>query len=187
MKTINSHEFGQLRAQALVLDVRTPAEFDSVHVSGALNMPLTDVRAGKFETWIAQMGHQPGGTIYLLCKSGQRARMAAEKLADLSLDLCVVEGGTDACVAAGLPITLGASPVMSLERQVRIVAGSLVLLGVLLGWWLTPAFFVLSGFVGAGLVFAGITDTCAMGMLLARMPWNRKSRETPSCCSPSAR
>src|SRR5690606_25251468 len=131
-------------------------------------------------------GWQEGAVIAVLCKSGQRARMAADRLASLGFDLQVVEGGTDACVAAGVPVVRGAAQVMSLERQVRIVAGSLVLMGALLGWLVAPGFYVLSGFVGAGLVFAGVTDTCAMGLLLARMPWNsRQARETASCCSPS--
>lgn len=77
-----------------------------------------------------------------------------------------------ACIEAGLPVTRGKKS-MSLERQVRIAAGSLVLLGAGLGWWVHPAFVALSAFVGAGLVFAGLTDTCGMGMLIARMPWNQ--------------
>ena len=84
-----------------------------------------------------------------------------------------VEGGTTAWEKVGLPVVRGATRVISLERQVRIAAGSLVLLGVLLGWLVHPTFFALSAFVGAGLVFAGITDWCGMGMLLAKMPWNQ--------------
>jgi rhodanese-related sulfurtransferase len=87
----------------------------------------------------------------------------------------VVEGGTEAWIAAGLPVDRGTVTAISLERQVRIAAGALVLLGVLLGWLVHPAFFGLSGFVGAGLVFAGITDFCGMGLLLARMPWNNRA------------
>jgi rhodanese-related sulfurtransferase len=86
-----------------------------------------------------------------------------------------VEGGTVACAAAGLPVVRGRKAV-SLERQVRIAAGLLVVLGVALGWLVHPALVGLSAFVGAGLVFAGVTDTCGMGMLLARMPWNRSGK-----------
>jgi Protein of unknown function (DUF2892) len=85
-----------------------------------------------------------------------------------------VEGGTQACLDLGLPIARGKNSI-SLERQVRIAAGSLVVLGVTLGWFVHPVFFGLAAFVGAGLVFAGVTDTCGMGMLLARMPWNQTS------------
>ncbi|MBO0696981.1 MAG: DUF2892 domain-containing protein, partial [Zavarzinella sp.] len=94
-------------------------------------------------------------------------------------DVMNVEGGTAAWAAAGLPVVRGRKAV-SLERQVRIAAGLLVVLGAVLGWLVHPAFVGLSAFVGAGLVFAGVTDTCGMGMLLARMPWNRS-------CTPGAR
>ena len=93
-----------------------------------------------------------------------------------------VEGGTKACEQAGLPLVRG-KQVISLERQVRIAAGSLVLTGVILGWFVHPIFFGLSAFVGAGLVFAGVTDTCGMGLLLARMPWNRVSPPANENCS----
>ena len=87
-------------------------------------------------------------------------------------DVASVEGGTSAWDADGLPVVRGRKS-MSLERQVRIAAGTLVLSGVVLGFAIHPGFFGLSGFVGAGLIFAGITDTCAMGMMIAKMPWNR--------------
>ena len=83
-----------------------------------------------------------------------------------------MEGGTSAWQSAGLPVVKG-KQVMSLERQVRIAAGALVVLGAVIGHFVHPGGFALSAFVGAGLVFAGITDTCGMGMLIARMPWNR--------------
>lgn len=185
MQQVKRQELKDRLAGNFLLDVRTPAEFAAVHVAAAVNLPLDQLRAAGFIDRITQLGWEQGRPVYLLCKSGQRARMAAERLADLELALWVVEGGTDACVTAGLPVTRAAKPMMSLERQVRIAAGLLVLTGVLLGWLLTPGFFFLSGFVGAGLVFAGVTDTCAMGMLLARMPWNRKGGEA-ACCSPSA-
>src|SRR5690606_9040927 len=91
-----------------------------------------------------------------------------------------VQGGTLACIEAGLPIVRG-KQAMSLERQVRVAAGLLVLLGVILAWLVHPVFISLAAFVGAGLVFAGLTDTCGMGMLLAKMPWNRCNTGTPAC------
>jgi hypothetical protein len=88
-----------------------------------------------------------------------------------------------ACVQAGLPLVRGKKAI-SLERQVRITAGTLVLLGTVLGWLVHPAFIGLSAFVGGGLVFAGITDTCGMGMILAVMPWNQvKEFDSPSCAT----
>jgi rhodanese-related sulfurtransferase len=104
-----------------------------------------------------------------------RAAKAAEKFAAAGLGRAVViAGGTKGWIEAGLPVTRATDPVMSVERQVRIAAGTLVLTGVLLGWFIHAGFFVLSGFVGAGLIFAGITDFCGMGLRLARMPWNNR-------------
>lgn len=157
------------KAQNLI-DVRTPAEYAAVHAQGAVLAPLDtlDVRALS--------GARPAKDqpIYILCKSGGRAGKARERFLAAGIeDVICVEGGTDAWVAAGCPVERSASRVISLERQVRIAAGLIVLLGVVLGFAVHPGFFGLSAFVGAGLVFAGITDWCGMGMLLARMPWNR--------------
>ena len=107
--------------------------------------------------------------------------MAAEKL-DGHPRIVVVEGGTEAWVDSGLPVVRGKKAV-SLERQVRIAAGALVLIGSILTL-VNSYFLVLPAFVGAGLVFAGVTDTCGMGMLLAKMPWNQVKNET-SCESES--
>jgi len=113
--------------------------------------------------------------IYLICRSGSRATKAAEQFVAAGIsEVVVVEGGTAAWEKAGLPVVRG-KKCMSLERQVRLAAGTLVLTGVGLGWWVHPYLFGLSAFVGAGLVFAGITDWCGMGMLLSKMPWNRSS------------
>ncbi len=107
--------------------------------------------------------------------------MACQKLVAAGYrDIVNVEGGTQACVEAGLPVIRGQKAV-SLERQVRIVAGLMILTGVVLGYLVHPWLFALSGAVGAGLTFAGITDSCMMGMLLAKMPWNQASSAGPSC------
>jgi hypothetical protein len=111
----------------------------------------------------------------VLCHSGGRAAKAVERFRQAGFTkVTSIEGGTVSWERAGLPVVRGAGNVISLERQVRISAGSLVLVGAALGWLLHPAFFGLSAFIGAGLVFAGVTDWCGMGMLLARMPWNRR-------------
>lgn len=152
---------------AWLIDVRTPAEYRALHAVGAVLMPL-DV----FDPAAAAASAPAGRTIHLLCKSGGRAAQAAGKLAACGCPCVVVTGGTDAWAVAGLPVVRGAA-VMSLERQVRIAAGLLVVIGVGLGYAVHRYWFGLSGGVGAGLVIAGLTDTCMMGMLIARMPWNR--------------
>lgn len=175
IRTISAAEFSQLHKRGLhLVDVRSPAEHAGQHVEGAVCCPLGEWETQKLLTDLRQRGFGEDDTLYLLCQSGRRAQMAAEKISAASaVNVVVVEGGTQSCVAAGVPVRSTAKAVMSLERQVRIAAGLLVVVGVLLGTFLNPAWYGLSGFVGAGLMFAGITDTCAMGMLIARMPWNR--------------
>jgi rhodanese-related sulfurtransferase len=176
IKTISASEFGAQHAkQSLhIIDVRTPAEFSTLHVQGAINAPLNEWQTNDLIEELKQRGFQHGDTLYLLCQAGTRAKLAAEKIAnDSDLNVIVVEGGTNACINNNIRTnTLGGST-LSLERQVRIAAGSLVLIGTIIGLVINPLGFGLAGFVGAGLIFAGITDTCAMGMLLARMPWNQ--------------
>ncbi len=117
-----------------------------------------------------------GNRSTLLCRSGARATKAAEKFAKSGHDIgVVIEGGTLAWIEAGLRSERGVAKVISLERQVRIGAGSLVVLGVLLRTSCIPYFIGLSAFVGVGLVFAGVTDWCGMGLLLAKAPWNARA------------
>lgn len=171
MRTISPIELQNLLAaqpDLPLLDVRTPVEFAEVHVPQARNVPLDELRLGAVSVPKDQ-------AVYLLCRSGQRATKAAEKLVREGFTQpVVIAGGTLAWIAANLPVTRGQSKVISLERQVRIVAGSLVLTGVVLGWFVHRGFYGLAAFVGAGLVFAGVTDFCGMGLLLAKLPWNRK-------------
>jgi len=157
------------KSQIVLLDVRTPAEYEAAHIGVARNVPLE-----KFDAAAVLAAHvKPGEPLYVICQAGGRGRQACEKLAQVGAAQVVnVEGGTAAWVAAGLPVVRGRQTI-SLERQVRIAAGSLVLTGVILALTVHPYFIGLSAFVGAGLVFAGVTDTCGMGMLLARMPWNQ--------------
>ena len=130
---------------------------------------------------MAERNETASEPLYVICQSGNRARQACEKLVAAGYTSVVnVEGGTLACEQAGLSIVRGKKTV-SLERQVQIAAGLLVLLGTLLSRLVHPAFIGLSAFVGAGLVFAGITDTCGMAMLLARMPWNGGNLARPDC------
>ena len=152
-----------------LIDVRTPVEFREVHVLFARNVPLDQLDAAQLvagRTGSAQ-------PLYVICRSGSRGKQACEKFQTAGFTNVVnVEGGTQAWDQAGLPVARGQKAI-SLERQVRIAAGALVLIGAALGAFVSPYWIGLSAFVGAGLVFAGITDTCGMGMLLARMPWNQ--------------
>jgi rhodanese-related sulfurtransferase len=161
------HELISKGEPAELIDVRTPVEFREVHVTVARNVPLTELDAKKIAT--TRNAESP---LYIICKSGGRGRQACEQLIAAGYTKVInVEGGTQAWDAAGLPVIRGKKAI-SLERQVRIAAGSLVLSGAVLSHWVHPWWIGLSGFVGAGLIFAGITDTCGMGLLLAHMPWN---------------
>jgi rhodanese-related sulfurtransferase len=151
-----------------LLDVRTPIEFQELHAVGARNVPLD-----RLDPAAVMRDRFGDGPLYVICRSGSRGRQACEKFLGAGFtDVVNVEGGTLAWAECGLPI-VRVKKTISLERQVRIAAGFLVLLGVLLGWLVHEAFLGLSGFVGGGLVFSGVTDTCGMGLLLARMPWNQ--------------
>jgi rhodanese-related sulfurtransferase len=182
VSTINPKQLADLckGGKALeLIDVRTPVEFREVHVEVARNVPLD--RLDPAALMEARNGSQDE-PLYLICRSGSRGRQACEKFLAAGFSNVVnVEGGTLACVEAGLPVVRGKKAI-SLERQVRIAAGLLILLGTLLGWLVHPAFLGLSAFVGTGLVFAGVTDTCGMGMLLARMPWNQVKEPTRCSC-----
>jgi rhodanese-related sulfurtransferase len=175
MNTIQPNQLHELRQAGKFLhlvDVRTPAEHAEIHVPGVRLEPLDRLSPATFE----QAGVAKDQPVYLLCRSGARARQAAEKLEKAGYTQCsVVEGGTEAWAKAGLPVNRGTTKVLSLERQVRIAAGALVLTGILLARFVHADFVWLSAFVGAGLVFAGLTDWCGMGMLLARMPWNQRT------------
>jgi rhodanese-related sulfurtransferase len=157
-----------MTAGGTVIDVRTPAEYKSAHVVGAMLHPLDRLDAAAY--------CQNTGTdkpVYILCQSGKRASIAAEQLSAAGhTQAIVVEGGTLAAIDAGLDIAYGKGAI-SIERQVRIAAGLLVLGGTLAAAFIHPAFLIVPGFVGTGLAFAGITDTCGMAMLLAKCPWNQ--------------
>lgn len=164
------HELSQAGGDIELIDVRTPAEFRSAHASIARSTPL-----GAFDakSLIADR-RLPGEPLYVMCRSGARSSKACAALAaaGTGVEVVNVEGGLLAWEQAGLPVERGRF-VLPLDRQFRIVIGSLVVLGVALGYLVDPRFNGLAGFCGAGLVFAGITDLCPMAALIAKMPWNR--------------
>ncbi len=188
--TISAQELSQLKQTGKtieLIDVRTPVEFQELHVEFARNVPLDRLDPAAIQAERNGNADQP---LYVVCRSGSRGKQACEKFVAAGMtNVMNVEGGTLACEAAGLPVVRGKKAI-SLERQVRIAAGSLVVIGSALGFFVHPYFIGLAAFVGAGLVFAGITDTCGMGMVLARMPWNQVKTECSTkrpvsggCCS----
>jgi rhodanese-related sulfurtransferase len=149
-----------------ILDVRSPVEFNAVHIAGSELMPLNRLDAERLKS--------DGIERVIVCRSGGRATKAQQQLQSSGCKLfAVLEGGIGAWEQTGLPVVRGKSAI-SLERQVRIAAGLLVLTGVILGTWVHPYYYGIAAFVGAGLTFAGITDWCGMGMLLAKAPWNQR-------------
>jgi rhodanese-related sulfurtransferase len=153
---------------ALLVDVRGADEHARVRIPGARNLPLDQLDEA------ALAAHQ-GKVVLFHCRSGMRTSGNAPKLAACAggAQAFIVEGGLDAWRKAGLPVQEDRRQPIEVMRQVQIAAGSLVLLGVLLGAFVAPGFYALSGFVGAGLVFAGVSGSCALASLLRAMPWNR--------------
>lgn len=167
----------QVGKQLDLIDVRTPVEFREVHVEFARNVPLDRLDPKAIQADRRGNAEQP---LYVVCRSGGRGKQACEKFQAAGISNVInVEGGTLACEAAGLPVVRGKKAI-SLERQVRIAAGFLVLVGAVLAMTVDKYFAGLSAFVGAGLMFAGLADTCGMGMILARMPWNQVGKEASS-------
>jgi rhodanese-related sulfurtransferase len=163
----------QRTADTCILDVRTAAEVKAAALPDCLHIPLHELTSARLAAELAKSGKN-GAHIYLLCQAGRRAEMAADQLkGQINAELYVIEGGINSLKESNIPLQLKQTKSISLERQVRITAGVLVLIGAALGTWVNPGFYGLSAFVGAGLTFAGITDTCMMGMLIAKMPWNK--------------
>lgn len=174
------HNLVQSGNSVELIDVRTPVEYREIHVGFARNVPLDQLNATQLAS--GRNGLEP---LYVICRSGSRGKQACEKfLAAGYTNVVNVEGGTQAWDQAGLPVVRGQKAI-SLERQVRIAAGLLVLVGSALGAFVSPYWIGLSAFVGAGLTFAGITDTCGMGMILARMPWNQVPKASPTSATGS--
>ncbi|MFE9648328.1 rhodanese-like domain-containing protein [Streptomyces sp. NPDC006365] len=151
-------------------DVRTPGEFRTAHIPGSYNVPLDTLREHR-----AELRHHLDEDVILICRSGARAAQAEQALAEAGLpNLRVLDGGVMAWETAGGPLTRGPER-WDLERQVRLVAGTLVLVTGVAGLFL-PGLHLIGTAVGAGLAVAALTNTCAMGMLLAKLPYNRGPR-----------
>lgn len=159
----------QAGAEVQIVDVRAPGEFRSGHIPGATSVPMDEI-----ESRLADLSaHAP---VVLVCHSGQRAEMCRSLVESRRANASYLAGGTSAWIEAGLPVVSSSKARWSLERQVRLGAGSLVLAGVILGAFVDPLWLLVSGFVGAGLTFAGLTDICGMALVLAKLPWNGPAR-----------
>jgi len=156
----------RIDAGATLIDIREAGEFAREHVSGALNVPRDTLAAARL----------PAGPLIFSCRSGGRTGACAAEIASLAgPDAMIMDGGLMAWQSAGLPVAIDRSQPIDIMRQVQIAAGLLILTGVLLSLLVAPAFLGLSAFVGAGLLFAGLSGWCGMARLLALMPWNRQA------------
>ncbi|GAA2495918.1 MULTISPECIES: rhodanese-like domain-containing protein [Actinomycetes] len=156
-----------------VIDVRTPGEYAGGHIPGALNIPLDQLDRALPEI----RGAAERGEVLVVCASGARSENACQKLAERGVHTATLAGGTGAWAAQGQeldrPAACDVKAVWSMDRQVRLTAGSLVLLGLALGEFVHPAFRLLSAGVAGGLVFSAVSNTCGMAALLAKLPHNR--------------
>ena len=179
MSTISAAEFAKKLAigeARHVVDVRTPAEFTACHVSGAKLAPLDALDPRKIADAL-KAGSD--AQIFLLCKGGTRAGKAAEQFRAAGIaNTCVVEGGTDACVAANVPVERGKTGI-PLDGQVRIVIGAMIVLFWLLAH-VHPSFGYLLPLMAVALIISGVTGFCGMAILLGKAPWNQ-SNDDATC------
>ena len=155
--------------EVILVDVRESGEYATEHIVGSVSIPLSTFD----ENLIENTGDKP---LVICCQSGMRSSRASQKLLENGYDhVMQLKGGLSSWKATGFKTQVDRHVPISLFRQVQIVAGSLVAIGTGLGIVVSPWFLLLSGFVGCGLVFAGVTNTCAMGMLLMKLPYNQKT------------
>jgi rhodanese-related sulfurtransferase len=156
---------------AVLVDIRERDEYARERIGGARHHAVS----------LLDREHpaRPGDEVLIFhCKSGNRTTQNAPRISNdmpAGIEAYILDGGIDAWKKAGLPVAFDRSAPIPIMRQVQIVAGSLVVLGAILGATVAPAFYLLSAFVGAGLVFAGVTGFCGMERVLAQMPWNRRA------------
>ena len=156
----------------VVIDVRSAAEFESLHIRGSYNVPLPLLSEHTDE-----LAARLGSRVVLVCQSGARAEQARQRLATAGIDSAyVLTGGAPGFAAAGGDVIKGKDR-WDLERQVRLAAGSLVVLGLAGGKFVSPKIRMLAGAIGTGLTFSAATNTCAMGKAISAMPCNRAATE----------
>ncbi|HYL45213.1 MAG TPA: rhodanese-like domain-containing protein [Ktedonobacteraceae bacterium] len=169
-RSIEVSEAEELLQQAnttKILDVRTPAEYEALHIPGSYNVPLDQLPEHRIN-----LGNKLNDPIILLCRSGARAEQAAKLFEETELaQFHVLRGGISAWEKAGKPVRRGKQR-WSMERQVRGLAGALVLAGTLGGVFIWKPLIYLAAFIGGGLAYSAVTDTCGMAMLLSKLPYN---------------
>ncbi len=151
--------------EVVLLDVRSPIEFETEHIADSINVPLSELDARCEEV-------PRQGQLVVICRSGKRAERGAYTLLGKGFQPKVLEGGLVAWRKAGLPVKEG-KKMLPIERQIQLIVGIGVLAGVILGVFINPWFLIIPGFFGAGLTFAGLSGTCALGIMLGKAPWNK--------------
>ncbi len=175
--SITAQEFAPLSRKGGfdLIDVRSPSEFYEVHAVGALLAPLDSLDAGTIKSIMESRGERGSEPLYVICKSGGRSSQACRMFEQAGYSNVVnVEGGTMAWIGAGLPVNRGTKRPISIERQIRMLAGLVTALGTAAAWF-SQWFLIVPMIVGLGMAWAGYSNSCAMGRLLARMPWNRQA------------
>lgn len=156
----------------MIIDVRSAAEFETMHIRGSYNVPLP-----LLSEHTTELAERLEGRVVLVCQSGVRSEQARTRLGGVGLDhALILNGGVPAFASAGGDVVRGAQR-WDLERQVRMAAGSLVVTGLLAGKLISPKMRFLTGAIGAGLTFSAASNTCAMGQALSKMPWNKSAAE----------
>jgi len=170
MQMISVHELKKRLSDGdideILIDVRSPAEFKSRHISGAKNVPMETAHDSIERLKTIQ-------SVYVQCESGSRSFVVCRELEQAGVNAINIDGGLHAWERAGFDLIRTGKQVIPIMRQMMIVAGLMILVGVGLGIWVHPWWYALSAFVGAGLLFGGVTGICAMTRVLSFMPWNR--------------
>jgi rhodanese-related sulfurtransferase len=173
LKTIDANTLKSWmdKGEAVLVDVREPAEHQAENISGATLLPLSSITKSA----LPEIGAKK---LVIHCRSGKRGGTACEKLLaeDPSLEIYNLEGGIGAWAQAGNAVKSSGTFFLPLDRQVQLTIGLSVLFGSILGYYLSPIFFIFTGFFGAGLTFAGLSGWCGLAVLMAKMPWNQKSQ-----------
>ena len=156
------------KGEVFLIDVREPFEHASKNIPQANLIPMNSLDN-------CDLARFSGKKVVVHCKSGNRSSRACQKLSEMApqLEIYNLQGGIEAWQTANLPIQSSGKEVISVDRQVQMTVGSLVLISSLLAYWLSPLFLLLTGFFGAGLIYAGVSGTCKMATMLSKMPWNR--------------